>query len=126
MENLTLEDTKYTPAINLNADTGIISIVGKSFPENTFDFYRPVITWINAYFSNNTQENTVVNMEITYYNSSSSKLFFDFFDILDNANNDHEIEINWIFDEENDAALEAGEDFIEEFENLTINLVEKS
>jgi len=33
--------------------------------------------------------------------------------------------INWIYDEENESALEAGEDFMEDFEDLTINLVEK-
>lgn len=42
-------------------------------------------------------------MEITYFNSSSSKLFFDMFDLLDENNND-ELVINWIYDEENESA----------------------
>jgi hypothetical protein len=44
---------------------------------------------------------------------------------LDEAKEEHEIEINWIYDEENENALEAGEDFIEDFEDLHINLVKK-
>jgi SiaC family regulatory phosphoprotein len=35
------------------------------------------------------------------------------------------IEINWIYDEENESAGEAGEDFIEDFEDLNIKLVHK-
>ena len=126
MENLILEDTKYTPYIKLDVDNGTVSMIGKSYPENTFEFYQPVMDWIEEYLANNAKDKTIINMEIIYFNSSSSKLFFDFFDILDEAKEKHNIEINWIYDKENESALEAGEDFIEDFEKLTINLVEKN
>jgi hypothetical protein len=81
--------------------------------------------WLESYFNGHAMPTTVVNMEIIYFNSSSSKLFFDFFDVLD-ENNDHcDIQINWIYDEENESAQEAGEDFIDDFENLSIHLVVK-
>jgi hypothetical protein len=122
MQDLIIEETKYTPAISLQA-SGQISMVGKSYPENTFEFYAPVMEWLKNYFEAGNTALTV-NMEITYFNSSSSKLFFDFFDMIEDNNND-EIVVNWIYDEENESALEAGEDFQEDFEDLTINLVEK-
>lgn len=126
MENLILEETKYTPSINLDAQNGTFELVGKSYPENTFEFYKPMMDWTEEYFSSCSQDKTVVNMEIIYFNSSSSKLFFDFFDLLEEAHNDGKsIEINWIYDEENEAALEAGEDFKEDFEELNFNLVQK-
>jgi len=124
MENLIIEETKYTPSINLDAG-GTISLVGKSYPENTFDFYAPMMKWIEEYFKSNAKETTTINMEITYFNSSSSKLFFDFFDILDEAKDEHKIKINWIYDEDNESAEEAGEDFIEDFEDLDITLIVK-
>jgi len=124
MENLIIEDTKYTPKITLET-SGTISLVGKSYPENTFEFYTPMMDWIKEYFSTSAASLTTVNMEITYFNSSSSKLFFDFFDILEENNDDNKIKINWIFDEENESAEEAGEDFIEDFEDLNIELVTK-
>ena len=123
MENLTIEETKYTPKIELDVK-GTISLVGKSYPENTFEFYEPMMTWIEEYFKTDTGK-TTVNIEITYFNSSSSKLFFDFFDLLDENKDDHNIVINWIYDEENESAEEAGEDFIEDFEDLNIELVKK-
>ncbi len=122
MENLVIEETKYTPTINLDA-SGTVSIVGKSYPENTFEFYAPVMEWLNSYFEEGNKKLTL-NMEITYFNSSSSKLFFDMFDLLDENNSD-ELVINWIYDEENESALEAGEDFKDDFEDLTINFVTK-
>ena len=122
MENLVIEETKYTPTINLDA-SGTVSIVGKSYPENTFEFYAPVMEWLGTYFEEGNKKLTL-NMEITYFNSSSSKLFFDMFDLLDENNSD-ELVINWIYDEENESALEAGEDFKDDFEDLTINFVTK-
>ena len=126
MQNLVIEETKYTPKIVLDAESGVIELRGKSYPENTFEFYKPMMEWLEEYFDSNAKEKTVVNMEIIYFNSSSSKLFFDFFDLLDEAKDEHDIEVNWIYDEENESALEAGEDFIEDFEELTINLVKKT
>ena len=124
MENLNIEETKYTPKIDLETK-GIISLVGKSYPENTFEFYEPMMKWVEDYFSTEAQPITTINMEITYFNSSSSKLFFDFFDLLEDNSADHKIDINWIYDEENESAEEAGEDFIEDFEELNIKLMKK-
>lgn len=125
MENLIIEETKYTPKISLNASAGTVSLVGKSYPENTFEFYTPMMEWLEIYFEANAQETTTINMEIIYFNSSSSKLFFDFFDLLDENKDDNNIVVNWIYDEENESAEEAGEDFIEDFEDLSITLVTK-
>jgi len=124
MEKIVIEETKYTPKIELDPN-GTISLTGKSYPENTFEFYEPMMEWVKEYFENEPAEVTTVNMEITYFNSSSSKLFFDFFDLLEENSEDNTIKINWIYDEENESAEEAGEDFIEDFEDLDITLVAK-
>jgi hypothetical protein len=80
---------------------------------------------MGEYFDGNAKEKTVINLEIIYFNSSSSKLFFDFFDLLEESNGDNKIEINWFYDEDNESALEAGEDFKDDFENLEFNLIKK-
>jgi hypothetical protein len=125
MNNFKLAATQYTPEILLEA-YGVIDIKGKSYPENTFEFYLPIMNWLKEYFiEKNSPKHLTVNIEITYFNSSSSKLFFDLFDILDEHKEDFDITINWIYDKENDSAKEAGEDFIEDFTNMKINLVAK-
>ena len=125
MENLYIPATKYTPEISLDAEKGVIDIRGKSYPENTFEFYAPVMKWIEEYLKCCAKDEITVNMEIVYFNSSSSKLFFDLFDLLDEVKDKYKITINWIYDEENESAEEAGEDFIEDFEDLDIKLIKK-
>jgi len=125
MQKLNIEASKYTPQIIMDAELGLIEMNGKSYPENTFEFYKPVIEWLEEYFQN-PKETTTLNMEIIYFNSSSSKLFFDLFDLLEDHTEDSQIIIYWIYDEENESAEEAGEDFIEDFENLNIQLQVKA
>jgi len=124
METLHIEATKYTPEIILDAQDSTITLIGKSYPENTFEFYQPLMKWVETFFQN-PQPSLTVKMEIIYFNSSSSKLFFDFFDLLEDYKDATTLTIQWIYDEENESALEAGEDFIEDFEDLNIQLTIK-
>lgn len=124
MQEFFLEATQYTPEIHLNPN-GTFSMKGKSYPENTFEFYKPVMEWIEEYVVNNKSNTITVNMEIIYFNSSSSKLFFDLFDLLDENRNNRKITVNWLYDEENESAMEAGQDFAEDFEELHIELIAK-
>ncbi len=126
MKKLYIEPTKYSPEINLDPESQVIEIRGKSYPENTFEFYAPVMKWLQDYIASSPQGKTVLEMEIVYFNSSSSKFFFDFFDVIEEAaDQGFAVDINWIYDPENENALEAGEDFMDDFESLNFRLVEK-
>ena len=124
MNNINIEATEYTPKIILDKDKNLIDIRGNSFPENTFDFYMPVTQWIQEYFKNKNSL-TTINIDIDYFNSSSSQQFFDIFDLFAEAVEGNLLEINWIYDKNNESSQEAGDDFIEEFDNLKITLIEK-
>jgi len=125
MKNLVIESTNCTPKINLDATKGVIEFFGKSYPENTFDFYKPVKEWLDEY-SQNSNEATIVNLELTYLNSSSLKVYFDIFDIFEEIHNrGKKIEVNWTYESDDDIIEETGEDFIEDFKNLKINLIAK-
>ena len=126
MENLQIEATKYTPKIDFNASEAVMSVVGKSYPENTFEYYKPIVTWIKEYFKGVEDQTTIFNFDLEYLNSSSLKAYFDIFDIIELAHGKNKsIKINWIYDEDNDIAEETGEDFMEDFETLDIKLVTK-
>jgi len=125
MENLIIEPTKCTPAINFNKKNNILEIKGESYPENTSQFYEPVFEWIEQYFHSINIEPVIINIEILYFNSSSSKVLMDLFDLCEEASNEGKsIEVNWRYHEENDMALEYGEEFKEDLEVLNFNLVQ--
>jgi hypothetical protein len=125
MENLFLESCSDMPHINLDANSGIMLIEGSSYPEDSDKAYTPILAWLNNYFSSSPVENTIFNIELVYCNSASSKIFYDLFDLLSSKSKEHKIKINWIYDEENDVAIEMAEDFMEDFDNLDFIMVEK-
>ena len=125
MDTLTIEASKYTPSIVMDPNKGTIEIRGKSYPENTFEFYKPVMVWLEEYFQSPAPQ-TTLTMEIIYFNSSSSKFFYDLLDFLEAHRHQTDLTVNWVYDEENESALEAGEEFMEDFENLPFNLVAKT
>ncbi|HKL09379.1 MAG TPA: DUF1987 domain-containing protein [Bacteroidales bacterium] len=111
MESISIEGTPKTPTVDFNADTGIIEIKGRSIPENSIEFYRPLVEWLDDY-SNNPQKLTTVNIQLEYFNTSSSKCILDVFKKLETikkARND--VVINWYYEEDDEDMLEAGEDY---------------
>jgi len=123
MENLLIEATKYTPTIDFNGENNLLRIEGKSTPENTFEFFSPVTAWLNEYFSQS--QTAVVEFNIPYFNSSSSRVMYDIFDILDKAcTQGSSLNVCWKYAKENENGFETGEEFQEDFEDLNIRLME--
>lgn len=123
MDNLNIEATKYTPAIKLAID-GMMSFVGKSYPENTFEFYRPVLAWLNDYFSGDQiSDKILIKFEIDYFNSSTSSVFYNLFEIFDAQREKRNILVHWCHKADDDSSLEAGEDFVEDFPDLDIQFI---
>ncbi len=111
MELLNIEGTPKTPTIVLNPSTGVIDIKGRSIPENSIEFYRPVVEWLDEYIKN-PQSNTVVNVQLEYFNTSSSKCILDVFKKLETLKkNQKDVVINWYYEEDDEDMLEAGEDY---------------
>ncbi len=126
MENIYLAATRTTPEIRLDSAKHILEIRGESYPENTAGFYVPILDWIEEYVGNLKLQQVAVNMEIIYFNSSSSKVLMDLFDIFSAATKKGKaITVNWIYDMENENALMAGEEFQEDFESLEFHLIRK-
>ena len=125
MESLFIGATKSSPMVRLDPEAGLLEITGKSYPENASRFYTPVFEWIKEFLKTAEAKPIDLNLEIIYLNSSSSKVLLNLLDILDQAAVDgNRIVINWRYHEENETALECGEEFAEEVANAAFNLVE--
>lgn len=125
MENLEINGTSKIPTIHFNAETGILVLKGKSILDKASDFYRPAIDWIVEY-SEQAPQKTVLNIDLEYFNTSSSKCILHIFRKLENlAKNNAEVSINWLYDAEDVDMLEAGENY-QSIVNLPFNLVART
>ena len=76
MEILNLEGTEDTPKIILDKKNGIFEISGRSLPEDSAEFYRPVLEWIGGY-AKEPNGSTEFVFKLEYFNTASSKLILD-------------------------------------------------
>ena len=120
MDKLSIEETKYTPKIEFNAENGKLLVEGKSTPENTFEFFKPALAWLSDYLSS--AQSLEFTFNIPYFNSSSSRVLYDIFDLLDGAKNSCQVKVIWLYANGNENGQETGEEFQEDFEDLDITI----
>jgi len=127
MDSLKIEATRYTPDVSFNAETNVLEIKGECYPENIAEFFEPPFSWLENYLSVLGNQAVTVNLDLNYFNSSTSKNLLNFFDRLETevTDNGKNISVNWIYDPENESAEEYGEEFKEDLESLNFSLVKK-
>ena len=109
MENLIIEKTIKTPGVSFNYSTGELLIEGISIPENTVDFYKGVMDWIQSYISKS-QTSTVLTLKLEYFNTSTSVILLNIFKLFSQIQNSN-LKIVWYFEEDDVEMEEVGEDY---------------
>lgn len=111
MDTLIIESSSKTPKVVFDAEKGELLLEGRSIPENSLEFYIPLMEWLDAY-SQEVNTDTIVHMKLEYFNTSSSKCILDFFRKLETiSKRGNKISINWYYEEDDEDMMEAGEDY---------------
>ena len=111
LEPINIEGTPKTPSVKFDAEKGVIEIKGRSIPENSIEFYKPLVDWLEKY-ANEPLDTTMVVVQLEYFNTSSSKCILDVFKKLETIHKSNkEVLINWYYEEDDEDMLEAGEDY---------------
>lgn len=123
MEPILHEGNSKEPALDFNAETGIIKISGRSIPENAIEFYRKLLDWLSAYCAK-PQSTTKMEFRFEYMNTSSSKCLWDILKKMENfSNSGNKVVINWYHDEDDEDMMEMGED-LQDVIRIPINIIE--
>ena len=111
MENLQLEASAKTPEVLFDSANGQLLLKGRSIPENSIEFYKPLNDWIDAY-AESPKDNTTIDVKLEYFNTSSSKCILDLFKKLERLSaSGSQVTVNWYFEEDDEDMEEAGEDY---------------
>ncbi|MBI2969060.1 MAG: DUF1987 domain-containing protein [Bacteroidetes bacterium] len=123
MEEIKIEATPKTPKVFFNAEKGHVEIRGRSIPENSVEFYKPLLDWLERY-GQGPQPKTNVEIQLEYFNTSSSKCILDVFKKLEEIfkKGNTQMQINWYYEEDDEDMLEAGEDY-ETIVNIPFNKI---
>ncbi|HSY76201.1 MAG TPA: DUF1987 domain-containing protein [Bacteroidia bacterium] len=121
MEVITIESSPKTPSIKFDSKQGKLEIKGRSIPENSVEFYKPLVESLERYASAPTTP-TQVDIQLEYFNTASSKCILDVLKRLETIHRQgNQVIINWYYEEDDEDMREAGEDY-QAIVNLTFNM----
>lgn len=114
-DKLSIDPQKTKPKILFLPDEGLMEIQGESYPENSVEFYEPIMAWLEGYFEMTDNSKDIhFNFRLNYFNTSSSKSILDILDLLEKHHNDgKKIQVNWYYEEDDEDIEESGEEFAE-------------
>jgi hypothetical protein len=124
MENIQILATENSPEINFDFENSRFFISGMSYLEDAKDFYDPLTEKIENHFANNDFDVAEFTFEVSYFNSSSARIYFRLFEQLDRlAKDGANVNIIWRHLEDDDNMEEQGEDLGEDLEHASFQLV---
>jgi len=119
MKQLDIKPTDTTPSVEFDLESSTLTIAGESFPENVTTFYDPILKWIKEYFTDGgNNRKLVLNLNLKYFNTSTSKYLFDIMSELEETHKDRhaDIRVVWCYKKGVEIMYENGEEFAEDFE----------
>jgi hypothetical protein len=112
MNRLEIPEGGNTPHIIFDPGASVFKIEGKSFPEDSKEFYRPIIEWLEAYKAN-LPPAFQLSFNLFYLSSSSIisvkqiLLKLSEFQTKGTA-----VSVMWHYDEDDDDIKKTGEDYM--------------
>jgi len=120
MQELIIEPERRTPSIRFSPNESVFCISGTSSPEDVRKLYYPVIEWINKFIEEilndgfktfNIENPLRFQFDLNYFNSSSTKFFFDMLTEFKKLPVGFPFIVEWYYDQEDTDMKEAGVDF---------------
>ena len=106
LESLIIEGTINTPRINFDVENSVFEITGKSMPEDSVDFYMPIMDWVDE-FAIRPVSKAKFKVKLLYFNTTSSKMILEIIKKIGNAGAD--VKIDWYYYEDDEDMEEVGE-----------------
>ena len=112
MKNFFIPENQDTPQVSFDVNTRVFEIKGESFGLRTFEFYLPILQWIEAYTQQN-QGTLTFNFRLLYYNTGSLQRFYEILKMLEryHQSGQGQVQVNWYTSSDESSIVEAGEDF---------------
>lgn len=123
MTNIFIAATPSSPEVDFRFDERMLSLKGESYPENAALFWGQIMQAVHHFLNHDTSDATItINVELAYFNSSSTKMLFSLFDALnEKADSGVPVILNWYHDEDDDTIYEFGQELCEDFTALTFH-----
>ena len=106
LESLKISATINTPEINFDVENSTFEISGKSMPEDSVDFYMPIMDWVEEFAVRPVSE-ARFKVKLIYFNTASSKMILEIIKKIGKAGAN--VIIEWYYSDDDEDMEEVGE-----------------
>lgn len=128
MSIISIAATERSPELDFNFEKNTFKIKGESYPEDVTEFYGEALKALEAHLEGLDGGTVDFTFELIYFNSSSAKILMSLFDMLEEAAEEgNTVNIEWIYEADDDNMEELGEEFGEDLEaaNFKMKAIEE-
>ncbi len=123
MENIFIKEAPTTPEVRFDFEEAYLEIKGVSIPEDTEEFYNPLIEAIEEYIKTEFPKEITLSFKLIYVNTSTSAVLGKMIKILEPIEGeDRVVNVNWYYEVEDEDMKDLGEDF-NSFSKLNFDLI---
>jgi len=122
---IVLAATPATPEVNFDFAARRLVLKGESWPENAAAFFRPLLLAVETWLADQPAHTAPLQLHValSYFNSSSTKLLFEFFELLNGfALRGTACELHWYYDADDDISEEFGQEVSMDFPAIAVFL----
>lgn len=109
MKAFDVPGTDETPRILFDKENGVFEISGRSLPEDSAEFFDPVLEWVKEY-QKDPNSSTELVLKLDYLNTASSKFIQDILTAFEGAPGTR---IVWYHLDDDESMEEIGREFSE-------------
>ncbi len=119
MEKIHLPATSNTPEVDFDFQARRLMLRGESYPESAAAFYGDILESTREFLAGLVEQDVIVEVQLTYFNSSSTKMLFGLFEMLNQAAQaENRVHLHWYYDSEDETILEFGLELREDFPDI--------
>ena len=105
MKNLEIKETNQTPYVFCDM-SGTIRLEGRSFPNNTVDFFNPIFDWVKDFKGDFAE----IHIKLEYFNTSTCKQLLSILRLVASKLEDN-FKVFWYYESDDEDALEIGQHY---------------
>jgi hypothetical protein len=124
LQKFLLQETHDRPYIELNPQENKFIFKGRSIPENAFDFYKPIVDWIEEY-SKNPNAISVFEFKFEHINTHSTQQIMKILQKINKFPGDSKVKLKWVYSKEDTDMLEIG-NRLKEILGVDLKFIEES
>lgn len=113
--NISIAGSQSTPSVAGEWVLGLLRMQGDSYPENSFEFFGPIIDWLERFLKAPPVPLLRLELRLVYMNTSSVKAMMDIFDLLEDAHKQgFPVCVDWYYDPRNERVMSLADEFRED------------